>query len=392
MGSSIGIAKPHRIMHTIPLELQKWEEIPKNFSKKSSNLLDNDIFSWNFNIWELKFNEMVQMSMIILNRFKIPEIFKIDPKAWSQLLFQINDLMSVYKNPYHNTTHVFDVMQSCSILSVEFVNSGYIDEFDNFCLLISALMHDLEHPGTNNQYQINAGTVLALRYNDISVLENHHCSKAFEIISIPECNVFLSLTNDQKKKARKTIISLILSTDMSVHFNLKDELDLVNKRILNDEGTAIKPNEKDVTIILKSLMHAADISNPAKPWELSKKWSDLVIEEFFLQGDREKKEGLPVSMNCDRDITFQDELSLNFTDFIVAPFFFSLNRLMPKLNYICRILGDNRDKWNLILMKRLDSGNDPDKIQESKTKWDSRASQFLTKLNSLEEEKSAHEA
>lgn len=30
--------------------------------------------------------------------------------------------------------------------------------------------------------QINARTDLALRYNDISPLENHHCAVAFEIL------------------------------------------------------------------------------------------------------------------------------------------------------------------------------------------------------------------
>jgi hypothetical protein len=31
-----------------------------------------------------------------------------------------------------------------------------------------------------------------------------------------------------------------------------------------------------------------------------KKWSYLLFEEFFLQGDLEKEENLPVSFLCDR--------------------------------------------------------------------------------------------
>ena len=31
-------------------------------------------------------------------------------------------------------------------------------------------------------YQINARTELAIRYNDISPLENHHCAVAFQIL------------------------------------------------------------------------------------------------------------------------------------------------------------------------------------------------------------------
>lgn len=34
-----------------------------------------------------------------------------------------------------------------------------------------------------NFVQVNARTELAIRYNDISPLENHHCAVAFDIIS-----------------------------------------------------------------------------------------------------------------------------------------------------------------------------------------------------------------
>jgi hypothetical protein len=45
-------------------------------------------------------------------------------------------------------------------------------------------------------------------------------------------------------------------------------------------------DDKDLLVVMKSILHTADISNPAKRWAVSRKWSDLVVEEFFLQGDR----------------------------------------------------------------------------------------------------------
>jgi hypothetical protein len=35
--------------------------------------------------------------------------------------------------------------------------------------------------------------------------------------------------------------------------------------------------------VLKTLLHSADLANPAKPWPICRKWSDGVIHEFFLQ-------------------------------------------------------------------------------------------------------------
>ena len=54
---------------------------------------------------------------------------------------------------------------------------------------------------------------------------------------------------------------------------------------------------------LSLLLHSADVSNPAKPWEVHTQWTARVMEEFFKQGDREKELSLPVSPLCDRDTT-----------------------------------------------------------------------------------------
>jgi hypothetical protein len=74
-------------------------------------------------------------------------------------------------------------------------------------------------------------------------------------------------------------------------------------------------------------------------------WSDRVIEEFFNQGDLEKKMGLPPTPNMDRETTKQAELSVNFVDFIVGPFFMALTSLLPKVHLCCELMRDNRAEW-----------------------------------------------
>lgn len=48
---------------------------------------------------------------------------------------------------------------------------------EKLSLMIAAVGHDLDHPGLNNTYQMNALTQLAIAYNDTSPLENHHCGR-----------------------------------------------------------------------------------------------------------------------------------------------------------------------------------------------------------------------
>jgi hypothetical protein len=64
---------------------------------------------------------------------------------------------------------------------------------DILVLLVTALCHDLDHDGHTNSYHINAGSDLAQRYNDCSVMENHHCAIAFAILRHKDCNILEDL-------------------------------------------------------------------------------------------------------------------------------------------------------------------------------------------------------
>ena len=48
------------------------------------------------------------------------------------------------------------------------------------------------------------------------------------------------------------------------------------------------------------MLHCADLSNPTKPLDIYRAWTERVMNEFFLQGDREAREGLEISPMCDR--------------------------------------------------------------------------------------------
>ena len=128
------------------------------------------------------------------------------------------------------------------------------------------------------------------------------------------CNIFKNVNIDDMKYIRRNLINCIFATDMAFHFDgLKELNDLISNRKLELQSNQIPIEpEKDRIILLKNILHSADISNPTKIWNSSKVWSDLVMEEFFSQGDRERVAGLQISPGMDRFTSYQDEISLNF--------------------------------------------------------------------------------
>jgi cAMP-specific phosphodiesterase 4 len=66
------------------------------------------------------------------------------------------------------------------------------------------------------------------------------------------------------------------------------------------------------------MVHCADLSNPAKPLPVYRQWVQRISEEFYRQGDLEKKAGLPVSAMCDRNSTNleKSQVTLKYADII----------------------------------------------------------------------------
>ena len=277
-----------------------------------------------------------------------------------------------YLLPYHNDLHAVDVLQTCSIFMkyLDLIESFQLTFLDVCGFLIAAIIHDFKHPGLNNSFQINKKTKLANKYNDVSVLENYHVSAAFKIISKPNSNIFKDLQVEEYRVVRKRIVECVLATDMAKHTkaqtSLRMKLDSL-KRMEQDKDNEIcysdmnveKMNEKgkkknlllenlvnnlDVDNkfdrqqeILNFLIHSADISNPTKPFSICKVWTELVMEEFFLQGDLEKKKSLPVSFLCDRYTTNIPKSQIAFISNIAMPNF----KILAMLSDNCNIFFDN---------------------------------------------------
>lgn len=128
------------------------------------------------------------------------------------------------ENPYHNAAHIVDTLQAMHYLYFTANIRKYLKKGDILASFLANIIHDYEHPGYNNQFIVRTKHPLAVRYNDQSVLENHHLAASFILLFKEEFNFLENLTNKSMYELRKVIISTVLNTDLSFHFNLLTEL------------------------------------------------------------------------------------------------------------------------------------------------------------------------
>ena len=195
-----------------------------------------------------------------------------------------------------------------------------------------------------------------MKYNDISVLENYHISCAFKVITQKNSNIFCDIQNEEYRVVRKRIIECVLATDMAKHAKdvarLKIKLENYKNSQINESYLVnlIRETSEESKFdrqqeVLNFFIHCADISNPSKSTEICKKWTDLVLKEFFEQGDLEKKSNLPVSFLCDRSTTNIPKSQIGFINNIVTPCFVLLNQIAPKLSFFLDNLKTNGKYW-----------------------------------------------
>jgi hypothetical protein len=210
--------------------------------------------------------------------------------------------------------------------------SNALNPLDIYSILLAAAAHDVGHPGTNNMYQVNAQTNLAIVYNDKSPLENMHASKSSQIIK--QLGLLDNFSSEQQTHARSRMILAILATDMSHHFN---EVSYMEEFISQFEVDGLnwydyvntEENSTAIQNVLNYMIHLADISNPTKTKSLAVYWAECALSEFFAQGDLEKVENLPVSPLCDREKTNLASSQRDFIRFVVLPSYEVLGRILP---------------------------------------------------------------
>lgn len=268
--------------------------------------------------------------------------------------------------PYHNVAHAADVLNTVGWFNVMDYYLKRMSALDRVLSMASAAMHDVAHPGVSNAFLEKTRADLALRYNDKSILENMHVSLGFEIMARNKsCDWFSLLPKeyqdpeeegalpvDLQRYARKLIIEMVLSTDMAHHAHcvnvLTDLAGAAGEDAESDGSEASKLNELDhKTFMMKTALHAADVSNPCKPRPIMLQWTHRVNLEFWAIGDKERSMSLSISPLCDRESGMKSvpKSQLGFIQFVIKPLYAPLAQIIPEASEALKILDENVKFW-----------------------------------------------
>ncbi|XP_074158635.1 3',5'-cyclic-AMP phosphodiesterase 4C isoform X1 [Sminthopsis crassicaudata] len=314
-----------------------------------------------------------------LDVFKVAEFSGNRPlTAIMYSIFQERDLLKTFQIPpdtlvtylltledhyhsdvaYHNSIHAADVAQSTHVLLSTPALEAVFTDLEILAAIFASAIHDVDHPGVSNQFLINTNSELALMYNDASVLENHHLAVGFKLLQEENCDIFQNLSSKQRQSLRKMVIDMVLATDMSKHMNLLADLKtMVETKKVTSLGVLLLDNYSDRIQVLQSIVHCADLSNPTKPLELYRQWTDRIMVEFFYQGDREREKGIEISPMCDKHTASVEKSQVGFIDYIAHPLWETWADLVhPDAQEILDTLEDNRE-WYQSMIPRSPEGD-----------------------------------
>lgn len=310
---------------------------------------------------------------------------EVEPDCMKRYLRRVE--REYQKNPYHNRVHGFDVMQTCHCVLIQSpALKAALSPIEKLALLLGAFVHDVGHPGVNNKLLAKLAdesdwhdsrepkvkercrqlAQYAVTYNSKSILESFHISRAFQVafdMREKDANPFCKLENDDFSKLRSLMVQLVLATDMENHFIMVNKMkhlaaDASGKPVLLDLNDA---TEKET--LLKAIIHACDVGNPTKQVDMACKWTSVISEEFWAQGEFERELGFTPERMLERQDTTtkggryaQAQGQIAFIKFIVKPLHEVLATQLPIFRDVSmKNLNDVVKYWEGVLEENAES-------------------------------------
>ena len=182
----------------------------RSIRHKSGHALmeDKAIDSWEFDVFQLQSEQTFKSTILTVLGLRLFQRHKFEQKLGMErnktsMFFKTIEKM--YKPvPYHNVLHAADVMRTIHYFYVNSKIGEWLEPLEKLAGLFAGAVHDVQHPGVSNQFLCQTEDPIAITYNDVSPLENMHCSVAFKVAE--QTGILKVLPKPSKAMLRKLVV------------------------------------------------------------------------------------------------------------------------------------------------------------------------------------------
>uniref|UniRef100_A0A8C6LLM2 Phosphodiesterase n=1 Tax=Nothobranchius furzeri TaxID=105023 RepID=A0A8C6LLM2_NOTFU len=345
-------------------------------SKKQTNVLS---YSIKFEIYEFRFSdfnctelELVKCGIQMYYEVGVVKKFQIPQEVLVRFMYSVSK--GYRKITYHNWRHGFNVGQTMFTLLTTGHLKRYYTDLEVMAMITAGFLHDIDHRGTNNLYQVKSGNPLA-KLHGSSILERHHLEFGKFLLSDESLNIYQNLNRRQVDHVIHLTDIAIIATDLALYFKSRTMFQKIVdlSKTYEDEKKWVDFLSLETTrkeIVMAMMMTACDLSAITKPWEVQSKVALSVAAEFWEQGDLERTvlEQQPIPMMDRNKAAELPKLQCGFIDFVCTFVYKEFSRFHPQIQPMLDGILNNRKEWN------------------------AKKEEYEAKLKAIEDEKAAKEA
>ena len=257
---------------------------PATVPKLQSLRLGSKLLDFDFNIWDIQEKDLMNLSYDLFNLMEITKTFNAKEDELDHFISRC--MQGFRTNPFHNFRRANAGLQLiCAILKKA---QHKLPPFEEAAVILASYLHDIDHPGTTNTFQIRTSSQLALTYNDKSVLEQNSASFGAKIIQ----EVFsFTLGDADFSLLRTSFINNVLKTDYT---KVEKFLTKIANVPINWESAEFR------ALVAQVLTLMSDLSFAVRKWKQAEYWYDLMRDEQYQQGEMERRHGMKSEPNYDK--------------------------------------------------------------------------------------------
>eukprot|EP00924_Labyrinthula_sp_SR-Ha-C_P014803 maker-scaffold_43-snap-gene-1.41-mRNA-1 protein AED:0.27 eAED:0.58 QI:0/0/0/0.8/0.5/0.4/5/0/188 len=173
-------------------------------------------------------------------------------------------------------------------------NGDRFSSLDILNAFVASMIHDFQHPGVTGPFLKKTNHAITTEY-DQPYMENFHYHEAMRLIMSDkeDANIFKSLDIKTIQlcmlgMCKNSICKLVLSTALSEHYSFIDSFKQQKQQGISISLESHRQSILELAIKVYfyfSNLQCADVSNPAKEFEVYKNWISRIITEFHTQGN-----------------------------------------------------------------------------------------------------------